>query len=143
MIPGMPLVVDSSVAMKWFTPEPLSAQAVGLQSYGSSLHAPDFLDIELAAIAWKKIRREGLSRQDAESILAQLPNLPLTRHPTGPLVLPAFDLADQTNRTVYDCVYLVLAVKLNGVMVTADEKLANALTGTAWANRVTKLSDFS
>ena len=136
-----PYVVDSSVAMKWYIPESLFAQAVGLQSCGIPLHAPDFLEIELAAIAWKKIRRDGLARADADFIIAQLPALPLTRHPTGPLVAPAFELADRINRTVYDCIYLALAVQLDGVMVTADEKLANALAGTAWANRITKLAE--
>lgn len=136
-----PYVVDSSVGMKWFTPEPLSAQAVGLQTCGIPLHAPDFLDVELAAITWKKIRRDGLPRTDADLIISQLPSLPLTRHPTGPLVAPAFDLADRTGRTVYDCIYLALAVQLDGVMVTADERLANALAGTPWAGRVVKLSD--
>jgi predicted nucleic acid-binding protein len=81
-----------------------------------------------------------LPRADADFIVAQLPALPLTRHPTGPLVAPAFDLADRTNRTVYDCIYLALAVQLDGVMVTSDEKLANALLGTAWAVHITMLS---
>src|SRR6476659_1403627 len=121
-----PFVVDSSVAIKWYLPEPHSAKAVSLQTIGNQLHAPDFLDIELAAIAWKKIRRDGLSRADADFIVSQIPKLPLTRHPTGPLIEAAFDLADQTNRTVYDCIYLALAVQLDGTMVTADEKLVNA-----------------
>jgi predicted nucleic acid-binding protein len=136
-----PYVVDSSVAMKWFTPEPLSAQAVGLQTCGAPLHAPDFFDVELAAIAWKKIRRDGLPRADADLIVAQLPGLPLTRHPTGPLVAPAFDLADRCDRTVYDCLYLAPAVQIGGVMVTADDRLANALAGTAWAGHIIKLSE--
>jgi predicted nucleic acid-binding protein len=135
-----PYVVDSSVAIKWYLPEPLSAEAVSLQARGNPLHAPDFLDVELAAIAWKKIRRDGLPRVDADFIVAQLPALPLTRHPTGPLVTLAFDLADRTNRTVYDCIYLALAVRIDGVMVTADQKLANALTGTEWEKRIASLS---
>jgi predicted nucleic acid-binding protein len=65
----------------------------------------------------------------------------VARHPTGPLVVPAFDLADRSNRTVYDCLYLALAVQLGGVMVTADDKLANALAGTPWAAHITRLQD--
>src|SRR5262245_3913686 len=98
-------VVDSSVVIKWFTPETLSAEALRLQTCGVLLHAPDFLDVELAAIAWKKIRRDGMPRADADFIVSQLPGLPVTRHPTGPLVPPAFDLADRSDRTVYDCLY--------------------------------------
>lgn len=135
-----PYIVDSSVVMKWFTPEAHSAEALHLQICGVPLHAPDFLDVEMAAIAWKKMRRDGLSRADAEFIVNQLPQLPITRHPTIPLIAAAFDLADRSNRTVYDCLYLALSIQLQGTMVTADEKLANALGGSGWAAHVTKLA---
>ncbi len=125
-------VVDSSVTIKWFIQEPHSAEAVRLQTLGVPLHAPDFMDIELAAIVWKKIRREGLPRSDADFILARLSALPVIRHLTASLVTPAFDLADRTGRTVYDCLYLALAVELGSIMLTADEKLVNALGGTEW-----------
>lgn len=134
-------VLDSSVVIKWFTAEVYTAEAVRLQTCGVPLHAPDFLDVELAAIAWKKMRRDGLPRSDADFIVSQLPSLAVTRHPTGPLVAPAFDLADRSNRTVYDCLYLALAVQLGGVMVTADEKLVNTLAATSWATRIIHVQD--
>lgn len=46
-----PYVVDSSVAIKWFTSEVLSTEAIRLQTCGVPLVAPDFLDVELAAIS--------------------------------------------------------------------------------------------
>jgi predicted nucleic acid-binding protein len=95
-------VVDSSVVIKWFTQEMHSTEAVRLQTCGVPLHAPDFLDVELTAIAWKKMRRDGMPRADADFIVSQLPTLAVIRHPTTPLVQPAFDLADRTGRTVYD-----------------------------------------
>lgn len=52
-------VVDSSVVIKWFTPEIHATAAVRLQTCDNPLHAPDFLDVELAVIVWKKMRREG------------------------------------------------------------------------------------
>lgn len=134
-------VVDSSVVIKWFLPEAFSAEAVRLQTCGFPLHAPDFLDTELAAIAWKKMRRDGMPRADADFIIAQLPTLAVIRHPSGPLVASAFDLADRAGRTVYDCLYLALAVQLGGVMVTADDKLVNGLAGTPWATNILKLQD--
>jgi predicted nucleic acid-binding protein len=135
-------VVDSSVAIKWYVPEVLQVEAHRLRAGGSSLCAPDFLDVEVAAIVWKKIRKGLLSRGDADDILKELAGLTVvTRHPTGPLVGAAFDIADRTGRTVYDCLYVALAVQLGGVMVTADEKLVNALTGSLWAAHVTKLQD--
>jgi predicted nucleic acid-binding protein len=89
-------VVDSSVAIKWFTPEALSAEANRVRAGGDPLHAPDFLDVEVAAIAWKKVRRGVMTRAEADFILTELPLLGVNCHPTQPLVTPAFDLADRT-----------------------------------------------
>jgi predicted nucleic acid-binding protein len=134
-------VVDVSVVVKWMLPEPLTADAVRLQSPSHRLHAPSFMQIELANVLWKKVRQGLLSRVHAEAFLGQLPGLPLTRHPDAPLVAAAFDLADRSGRTVYDCMYLALAVRLGGQMVTADERLVNSLANTPWAAAVVHLQD--
>ncbi|MHB1425772.1 MAG: type II toxin-antitoxin system VapC family toxin [Gemmataceae bacterium] len=83
-----------------------------------------------------------LTRLDADDILNDLSSLAtVTRHPSEPLVLSAFDLANRSGRTVYDCLYLALAIQLGGQMVTADEKLVNALAGSSWAAHIIKLQD--
>ncbi|HKA08224.1 MAG TPA: type II toxin-antitoxin system VapC family toxin [Gemmataceae bacterium] len=136
------LVVDSSVAIKWYVPEALAAEALQVRDGAAPLHAPDFLEVEVAAIVWKKIRRGAMTRLVGDGILADLPALGIiTYHATRPLVTPAFDLADRTGRTVYDCPYLALAAQLGGVMVTADEKLVNSLAGTPWAASILRLPD--
>ncbi len=135
------LVVDASVAVKWMLPEPLANMAIRLQSPSHQLHAPSFLDIELANVLWKKVRQGLLSRAQADILISQLPGLPLTRHTDTLLVAAAFDLADRLGRTVYDCMYLALAVRLGGQMVTADERLVNSLTSTPWAASVIRLQD--
>lgn len=136
------LVVDSSVAIKWYVPEVHQAEANRLRASGAALHAPDFLDVEMAAILWKKLRRGDLTRQDADDILTDLVGLAtITRHPSGPLVLSAFDIADRAGRTVYDCLYVALAVQLGGQMVTADTKLVNSLASTPWAASLLRLQD--
>ena len=67
------VVVDSSVAVKWFFEEPYSAEAHRLlEAYevGSlTLLAPDLLYAELGNIVWKKHRFQGLAAEDAEEIL--------------------------------------------------------------------------
>jgi len=50
-------------------------------------------------------------------------------------------LADRAGRTVYDCMYLALAVQLGGRMVTADERFVNGLANGPWANYVIRLHD--
>ena len=106
------------------------------------LHAPAFFfDLEIANILWKKVRRAEITRVDADLILGQLPALPLARHPESPVLSSAFDLTDGTQRTVYDCVYLALAVQLGGRMVSADQRLYNALAVTPWAGYVCWVGD--
>jgi predicted nucleic acid-binding protein len=135
-------VIDSSVAIKWYVPEAHATEALRLRNGSDPLHAPDFLEVELAAILWKKIRRGQMTRPVADNIRADLVALGIISfHPTPPLVTPAFDFADRTGRTVYDCLYLALAVQLGGVMVTADDKLANSLAGTPWAGSILRLVD--
>jgi len=131
------LVVDASVAVKWFVPEVHAAEARQWRNGPDELHTPAFFfDLEIANILWKKVLRAEITRADADLILGQLPALPLTRHPEPPLLTSAFDLADRTQRTVYDCIYLALAIQLGGRMLTADQKLCNSLAGTPWASNI-------
>jgi predicted nucleic acid-binding protein len=136
------IVVDASVGVKWFVPEVHAAGARQWRNGPDELHVPAFFfDLEIANILWKKARRAEITRADADLILGQLPALPLTRHPEPPLLTSAFDLADRTQRTVYDCLYLALAVQLGGRMVTADQRLCNSLSGTPWAGFVCWVGD--
>lgn len=131
------IVVDASVGVKWFVPEVHAAEARQWRNGPDELHTPAFFfDLEIANILWKKIRRAEITRADADLILGQVPLLPVTRHPEPPLLASAFDLANRTQRTVYDCVYLALAVQLGGRMLTADQRLYNALAGIPWASYI-------
>ncbi len=134
--------MDASVGAKWFVPEVHAAEARAWRTGPDELHVPAFFfDLEIANILWKKVRRAEITRADADLILGQLPALPLTRHPESPLLASAFDLAHRTQRTVYDCLYLALAVQLGGRMLTADQRFYNSLAGTPWAPYVCWVAD--
>jgi predicted nucleic acid-binding protein len=136
------IVVDASVGLKWFVPETHSPESRRWRAGPDALHIPAFFfDLEIANILWQKVRRSEISRADSDLILAQLPALPLTRHPEPPLLTAAFDLADRTRRSVYDCLYLALAIQLGGRMVTADMRLLNSLAGTPWAPAICWVAD--
>src|SRR5262245_22121656 len=94
-------------------------------------HAPSFFfDLELTNVLCKKILRNEIVRTDADAILGQLPSLPLKRQPEAPFLVSAFDLASQTQRTVYDCLYLAMAVQFGGRMVTAEFTTFHSLSAT-------------
>jgi predicted nucleic acid-binding protein len=136
------VVVDASVGVKWFVPEVHAAEARRWRNAVDELHVPAFFfDLEIANILWKKVRRTEITRADGDLILAQLPALPLIRHPERPFLPAALDLAYRTDRTVYDCLYLALAVELGAQMVTADQRLYNSLAGTPWSSHVCWVGD--
>jgi predicted nucleic acid-binding protein len=64
-----PVVVDSSVAMKWFVPENHSADArrilTGYQAGELTFLAPDLIYVEVGNVVWKKHRLQGLDYADA------------------------------------------------------------------------------
>lgn len=67
------IVIDSSVAIKWFVPEEHTSEALSLledvQNAGIVLRAPDLVFAEVGSIVWKKRRFQGMSVEDAREIL--------------------------------------------------------------------------
>ena len=105
----MRLVVDASVAVKWFVSEPLLENARRLLSHRIDLHAPDFVLVEFANVIWKKVRRKELPASpryvDALSSLNDI----VTLHPVADLIERAMQIAMEIGHPVYDCLYLACA----------------------------------
>ena len=132
-------VVDASVSVTWFVREELSAEAELLLASDAAFHAPDLLVPEFANAIWKKVRLGTVPAEDASALVRALIRSPLRFHPVTPLVERALAIAAETSRTVYDSVYVALAESLQITLVTADDRLANALLGTRWSNLVVSL----
>ena len=115
-------VVDASVAIKWFLPEIHSEAALRLRRLRYRLHVPSFITLELGNVLVKKIQRGELTRAEGDMILKELKHLPLQRHADERLFAAAYQLAVDTQRSVYDCLYLALAEAVDGIMITADHK---------------------
>lgn len=125
------LVVDASVVIKWFVPEPLSLEARrildGYRAGALNLAAPDLLNAELGNIVWKKQAYQGLDGDDARAVIDGFRNLVIAFTPTADLLADAYNLAITHRRTVYDSLYLALTIQEECQFVTADERLANAV----------------
>ncbi len=132
-------VVDASVGIKQFVPEVFSSEASRLLSAGHELHTPTLFDLEMASICWKKLRRNVMTKVEADATMNQVALMPIQRHDLLPLVPEAFEIADATDRSVYDGIYIVLANRLSIQVVTADDRLVNGLAHTPWANFVIHL----
>ena len=117
----MTWIVDASVVVKWFLDEPGSAEASRL--IGIPLSAPDLMIPECLHALTKRVRGGQLTAQVAELAAASLQRSGVTLEPTQPLAEDILALSLRLSHSAYDCAYLAVARKLDGVLITADEKL--------------------
>ena len=129
----MTLVVDASVALKWFVAEPGSQAAVSLLSAGEALVAPDLIVAELTNAAWRSWRRGELLAEQARAIPPRLGILIQRLHSCAALAPRATEIALELEHPAYDCFYLALAERHRTVVVTADRRLVTKLDGTPFA----------
>lgn len=127
-------VLDTSVAVKWAIPsarEPLTDEAVHLlRRYVDGeidFIVPDTFWAELGNVLWNGAGRGRWSRADAESGAADTAARDFVTVPSLALMPEALRIAFAYDRSVYDCLYVALAVRSKTELVTADERLANAL----------------
>lgn len=128
------IVVDSSIVIKWFVTEPLSQEArrllEGYQSGAFTLLALDLLAAEIGNIVWKKVRTQGMAREDAQQIISAFRELEIELTPTMSLHEDALRIAMANERTVYDALYIALSEREQCIFITADERLVNAVKKT-------------
>jgi predicted nucleic acid-binding protein len=127
-------ILDASVAAKWFLPpaqEDLASEALQLLRAFSQgrigLTVPDLFWPEFGNILWKAVKLKRISREVAEHSIDAIEQLGLTTTSSKPLMRAGFGLAVTLGRTVYDGIYVALAVATDTPLVTADERLANVL----------------
>ncbi len=122
-------VVDASVVLKWFLPEPDSATAdILLEKFLNDeveLLAPDLMLVATASALWKRVMiRKELSADEATLIYRDLLTLPLSFIGSGTLAEAAFRVALKHSHSVYDALSCALAIDRRD-FVTADRALAN------------------
>ena len=125
------VVVDAGVVIKWFLPEPNSADADRLLSGGFQLLAPDLLVPEVGTILWKRVMRAEITVQKAQEIMRTLQSLPIALRPANDLAENAMTVACGLKRSFYDSLYLALALTTDCRLVTADRKLFDAVKDAA------------
>ncbi len=121
-------VIDASVVAAAFFPEKHSAAARAVLRGTQELLVPDLLFAEMANVIWKRQQRREIDSDEAGQLIEDVLMMPWRITPSNELAAAALEIAMRTARTVYDCLYLALAVRSGEVLVTADKRLVNALT---------------
>ena len=122
------IVVDASVAVKWFLPEAGEEAAQQVLTSGEELTAPALIRVEVAAAITRRARQKQISREEAADAVA----LWLELLGRGVVTLAgdevdlteAVALALELDHPLQDCLYLALAQRLKATFITADQKLA-------------------
>jgi len=128
------VVVDASVAAKWFLPsheESLTREAARLLEVFVETQIrfiePDLFWAELANLFWKAVRQQRWRREAAEAALKAMLERDFPTVSSRSLLEEAHAIASEFDRSVYDALYVALALRAQGELITADERLANAL----------------
>lgn len=127
-------VVDASVGAKWASPEliePLADRANRfLREYMAGavqIVVPDLFWLEIGNFFWKAARRGTLTHALAQRGLEVMMNRDFPTLPSRAVLPEALMIAVDFGRTVYDSTYVAVAVATGSELLTADERLVNAL----------------
>ncbi len=136
-------VVDASVVAKWFFLDEYSEACCQLISVEYQLLAPDLVWSEVGNVVWKRFRRGEITTEEATQLVADFLRMPLEAVSSHDLLGSAIEIALATEITVYDAMYLALAISRGCQVVTANEKLVNALSLTMFKSNLLLVSAFS
>ncbi len=127
-------VLDASVAVKWAVPsaqETLTAESLHLlRRYTEgeiNFIVPDVFWAEVGNVLWKGVRQRRWQQAVAERAASDMRKRNFFTVASLDLVTDALKIAFAHDRSVYDCLYVALAIQFQVDMITADERLANAL----------------
>jgi len=127
------LVLDASVAVKWVLPtqETLTTESLQLlKRYADgeiNFIVPDLFWAEVGNVLWKGVRQRRWPQAVAEGGVSELGDRAFFTVSSLTLLPEALKIALAYDRSVYDCLYVALAIQFKTEMITADERLANAL----------------
>jgi len=122
----MPVVIDSSYAMALVLPDE-QAPATAADVLASELIAPFLFPVEVANAALNSIRRKRYGTDEAQRVCDAIESLSVSVLP-GPDVIPTQRLrqAQAFGLSVYDALYLDLALTQRATLATCDLALADA-----------------
>ena len=119
------IVVDASVLANVVGDDgPAGAAARARLAASGDGSIPDLADVETVSVLRKRWIAGSLTARRFRDAVDDLLAIPLTRYPTGPLMVRAYEL--RANVTSYDASYVAVAEALGCVLVTGDGKLARA-----------------
>lgn len=135
------LVVDASVAIKWFVPEKQHRAALSIFDQDVWLIAPEFILLEASSALQKKLARGEATPDLARQALIDLRSMFDEVYPAFRVFIRAHELSLTLGHPVYDCAYLALAELRGAVFLTADREFWELLQGTPYTSLIRLLGE--
>jgi predicted nucleic acid-binding protein len=117
------VVVDASIAVKWYTDHPDSSDAIAVLA-SSGCYAPSLIYLEVGNALRRYVQNGDLPASDALLALNELSKCLETTEPGPKFARQTLQLSLGLRHCVYDCSYLALSRHLGMPLVTADKRLA-------------------
>jgi predicted nucleic acid-binding protein len=136
------LVIDASVAVKWFVSEEGSDKADEVSASDYTLLAPRLIVIEVANALARKAIQNLITPVEAAEYVRTLPQFLAGLLDVEDLIEPALQNACSHRHPIYDFVYVEAARRRDTRMLTADQKLIAKVKGTDIAKLVIPLSEW-
>jgi predicted nucleic acid-binding protein len=137
------LVVDASVALKWFlSEEPHADRALAVVHDGIPLIAPDLVIPEVCNAAWHWARLGRISRAQVDEIASTLPRFFGGLVGAARLAPRAVAIAGQLDYPVCDCLYVALAEAEQAALATADAQRFGKVRDTPWERLTISVSEY-
>ncbi len=122
------IVVDASVAVKWFLTEQDSVAATMVLNGADDLLGPELLVVETAAAIVRRFRTEDIDETYARHLLADAHAAfklrSITLMPDASLLPRAEEIAISLRHALQDCLYIACAESAGAELVTSDATLA-------------------
>jgi predicted nucleic acid-binding protein len=127
------LIPDASVIAKLYFPEERRELAYALLAdadrTGEQLLAPHILASELVNIARRKMRRDGVSLDDAAEAIDRFLRLPIEYRAEPEIYRGAILLTERYSLSGFDAQYVALAQLVGCDLWVDDDRMLNAIAG--------------
>ncbi|BAY76477.1 hypothetical protein NIES25_29260 [Nostoc linckia NIES-25] len=129
-------VIDTSVCIKYFIADPLTAkvnQLLGhLANPQTEIYVPDLFYIECTNVLLKYIRAKMYTAAEVQTDLVTIKSFPLRVVSTADLMADAVSIALTYKTSAYDDSYVALSQQVGATLLTLYGKLVKALSSSSY-----------
>ena len=121
-------VIDTSALIRFYIPDgdlPKEFEQLihDIERGTIVLIAPELIIAEIGQVIWKKWKQKVVNAQEAQDLLKAILDCPFRILSHREYIVPALAIAQANNLTVYDSLFLAIALRYKAELITVDDIL--------------------